>query len=84
MEIKYAYEMTRKAEEVREEIHAKNNALAREFIGDHIMPEIERVAGSAETETGNSQHHDEKHDARCPLKGGKAPAPHGNSVYSLP
>lgn len=25
-----------------------------------------------------------KNDARCPLKGGKAPAPHGNSVYSLP
>lgn len=42
MEIKYAYEMTRKAEEVREEIHAKNNALAREFIGDHIMLEIKR------------------------------------------
>lgn len=29
MEIKYAYEMTRKAEEVRKEIQAKNNALAR-------------------------------------------------------
>lgn len=27
MEIKYAYEMTRKAEEVRKEIQAKNNAL---------------------------------------------------------
>lgn len=25
-----------------------------------------------------------KHDARCSLKGGKASAPHGNSVYSLP
>lgn len=49
MEIKYAYEMTRKAEEVRKEIHAKNNALAREFIGDHIMPEIEQVAGTGET-----------------------------------
>ena len=35
-------------------------------------------------ETGNSQHHDEKHDAQYPLKGRKAPAPHGNSVYSLP
>ena len=44
MEIKYAYEMTRKAEEVRREIQAKNNALARAFIEDHIMPEIERVA----------------------------------------
>lgn len=37
MEIKYAYEMTRKAEEVRKEIQAKNNALARAFIEDHIM-----------------------------------------------
>lgn len=64
MEIKYAYEMTRKAEEVRKEIRGS--------------------PGSAETETGNSQHHDEKHDARCPLKGRKAPVPHGNSVYSLP
>ena len=49
MEIKYAYEMTRKAEEVRKEIQAKNNALARAFIEDHIMPEIERVAGTGET-----------------------------------
>lgn len=49
MEIKYAYEMTRKTEEVRKEIQAKNNALARAFIGDHIMPEIERVAGTGET-----------------------------------
>ena len=49
MEIKYAYEMTRKAEEVRREIQAKNNALARAFIEDHIMPEIERVAGTGET-----------------------------------
>lgn len=47
MEIKYAYEMTRKAEEVRKEIQAKNNALARAFIEDHIMPEIERKAGRA-------------------------------------
>lgn len=31
MEIKYAYEMTRKAEEVRKEIQAKNDALAREL-----------------------------------------------------
>lgn len=49
MEIKYAYEMTRKAEEVRKEIQAKNNALARAFIEDHIMLEIERVAGTGET-----------------------------------
>ena len=49
MEIKYAYEMTRKAEEVRKEIQAKNNALARAFIEDHIMPEIERVAGTGKT-----------------------------------
>lgn len=49
MEIKYAYEMTRKAEEVRREIQAKNNTLARAFIEDHIMPEIERVAGTGET-----------------------------------
>lgn len=49
MEIKYAYEMTHKAEEVRKEIQAKNNALARAFIEDHIMPEIERVAGTGET-----------------------------------
>lgn len=49
MEIKYAYEMTRKAEEVRKEIQAKNNALARAFIEDHIMPEIEHVAGTGET-----------------------------------
>lgn len=49
MEIKYAYEMTCKAEEVRKEIQAKNNALARVFIEDHIMPEIERVAGTGET-----------------------------------
>lgn len=49
MEIKYAYEMTRKAEEVRREIQAKNNALARAFIEDHIMPEIEFVAGTGET-----------------------------------
>ena len=49
MEIKYAYTMTRKAEEVRKEIQAKNNALARAFIEDHIMPEIERVAGTGET-----------------------------------
>lgn len=49
MEIKYAYEMTRKAKEVREEIQAKNNALAHAFIEDHIMPEIERVAGTGET-----------------------------------
>lgn len=49
MEIKYAYEMTCKAEEVRREIQAKNNALARAFIEDHIMPEIERVAGTGET-----------------------------------
>lgn len=49
MEIKYAYEMTRKAEEVRKEIQAKNNALARAFIEDSIMPEIERVAGTGET-----------------------------------
>lgn len=49
MEIKYAYEMTRKAEEVRKEIQAKNNALACAFIEDHIMPEIERVAGTGET-----------------------------------
>lgn len=49
MEIKYAYEMTCKAEEVRKEIQAKNNALARAFIEDHIMPEIERVAGTGET-----------------------------------
>lgn len=49
MEIKYAYEMTRKAEEVRKEIQAKNNALARAFIEDHIMPEIERVTGTGET-----------------------------------
>lgn len=49
MEIKYAYEMTRKAEEVRKEIQAKNNTLARAFIEDHIMPEIEHVAGMGET-----------------------------------
>lgn len=49
MEIKYAYEMTRKAEEVRREIQAKNNALARAFIEDHIMPEIERKARMGET-----------------------------------
>ena len=49
MEIKYAYEMTCKADEVRKEIQAKNNALARAFIEDHIMPEIERVAGTGET-----------------------------------
>lgn len=49
MEIKYAYEMTCKAEEVRKEIQTKNNALARAFIEDHIMPEIERVAGTGET-----------------------------------
>lgn len=49
MEIKYAYEMTCKAEEVRREIQAKNNALARAFIEDHVMPEIERVAGTGET-----------------------------------
>ena len=48
MEIKYAYEMTRKAEEVRKEIQAKNNALARAFIENHIMPEIERVTGTGE------------------------------------
>lgn len=41
--------MTRKAEEVRKEIRAKNNALARTFIEDHIMPEIERAAGTGET-----------------------------------
>lgn len=49
MEIKYAYEMTRKAEEVRKEIQAKNNALAQAFIEDHIMPEIEHLAGTGET-----------------------------------
>lgn len=49
MEIKYAYEMTRKAEEVRREIQAKNNALARAFIEDHIMPEIEHKARMGET-----------------------------------
>ena len=49
MEIKYAYEMTRKADEVRKEIQAKNNALARAFIEDYIMPEIERVAETGET-----------------------------------
>ena len=48
MEIKYAYEMTRKAEEVRKEIQVKNNALARAFIEEHIMPEIERVAETGE------------------------------------
>ena len=52
MGIKYAYEMTRKAEEVRREIQAKNNALACAFIEDHIMPEIERVAGMGETVYG--------------------------------
>ena len=49
MEIKYACEMTRKAEKVRKEIQAKNNALARAFIEEHIMPEIERVAETGET-----------------------------------
>ena len=49
MEIKYAYEMTRRAEEVREEIQAKNNALARAYIEEHIMPEIERKAEKGET-----------------------------------
>ena len=49
MEIKYAYEMTRKADEVRKEIQAKNNAIARAFIEEHIMPEIERVAETGET-----------------------------------
>ena len=49
MEIKYAYEMTGKADEVRKEIQAKNNALARAFIEDHIMPKIERVAGTGGT-----------------------------------
>lgn len=49
MEIKYAYEMTRKAEKVRREIQAKNNALARAFIEDQIMPEIERMAEAGQT-----------------------------------
>ena len=49
MGIKYAYEMTCKADEVRKEIQAKNNVLAYAFIEDHIMPEIERVAGTGET-----------------------------------
>ena len=49
MEIKYAYEMACKADEVRKEIQAKNNALARAFIEDYIMPEIERVAETGET-----------------------------------
>lgn len=49
MEIKYAYEMTRKAEEVRREIQAKNNALARAFIEDHVMPEIERMTEAGQT-----------------------------------
>jgi hypothetical protein len=37
MEIKYAYEMTRKAEEVRKEIQAKNNALAHAPKFDAII-----------------------------------------------
>lgn len=49
MEIKYAYEMARKAAEVRQEIQAKNNALARAFIKDQIMPEIERMAEAGQT-----------------------------------
>lgn len=49
MEIKYAYEMKYKADEARREIQAKNNALARAFIEDHIMPEIERMAEAGET-----------------------------------
>ena len=49
MKIKYAYEMACKADEVRKEIQAKNNVLARAFIENHIMPEIDRVAGTGET-----------------------------------
>ena len=49
MGIKYAYEMACKADEVRKEKQAKNNVLAYAFIENHIMPEIERAAGTGET-----------------------------------
>ena len=49
MKIKYAYEMACKADEVRKEKQAKNNVLARAFIENHIMPEIDRMAGTGET-----------------------------------
>jgi len=48
MEIKYAHEMADKAKTARKNKRAKDNAVARVYIEEHLMKDIEAAADKGE------------------------------------